>query len=417
MKRKNIIFILIIASVIIAFKIYYDNEPLEESEALNLKNYLGIEYNKLNNSEIKKLNAEINTINNIKPVRKNIDKYNLSIDKLNKDIKNMGINLPYSDFEDYLEDNKSKLNKKDYNELLDITDQIDTLQAKIDKINASLEMSKLNDYEYELNELNNIRGQLLIKNHLDPYEIKRQLDEKTANYSIIPIVNGNLLFSKNTNKENIFIYNNVWNEIKKVVPENYRNYLIKMQVFTDGADNTLAYMITDDLKPAKWIISVDLIDSLNYKGEFTKDFTDTLIHEFMHLITLNESQMQQKPSLFGETYTTDEGSLKKDSYLNLFYEKFWKNYLEYIDKIRRINLSDDDKLILTEDFYNEHKNDFVSEYAATNPEEDIAETFMYFVTENMPKTNTVRDQKIKFMYSFKELVEIRNYIRNNLKTY
>ena len=417
MKRKNIIFILIIASVIIAFKIYYDNEPLEESEALNLKNYLGIEYNKLNNSEIKKLNAEINTINNIKPVRKNIDKYNLSIDKLNKDIKNMGINLPYSDFEDYLEDNKSKLNKKDYNELLDITDQMDTLQAKIDKINASLEMSKLNDYEYELNELNNRRGQLLIKNHLDPYEIKRQLDEKTANYSIIPIENGNLLFSKNANKENLLIYNNIWNEIKKIVPENYRNYLIKMQVFTDGADNTLAYMITDDLNPAKWIISVDLIDSLNYKGEFTKDFTDTLIHEFMHLITLNESQMQQKPSLFGETYTTDEGSLKKDSYLNLFYEKFWKNYLEYIDKIRRINLSDDDKLILTEDFYNEHKNDFVSEYAATNPEEDIAETFMYFVTENMPKTNTVRDQKIKFMYSFKELVEIRNYIRNNLKTY
>ena len=60
----------------------------------------------------------------------------------------------------------------------------------------------------------------------------------------------------------------------------------------------------------------------------------------------------------------------------------------------------------------------MTEYAATNPSEDFAESFMVFVLKEKPAKSTAdfihKDQKILFFYDFPELVEIRDFIRNNL---
>ena len=56
----------------------------------------------------------------------------------------------------------------------------------------------------------------------------------------------------------------------------------------------------------------------------------------------------------------------------------------------------------------------MTEYAATNPSEDFAESFMVFVLKEKPTKSTIADQKILFFYDFPELVEMRDFIRSNL---
>lgn len=136
----------------------------------------------------------------------------------------------------------------------------------------------------------------------------------------------------------------------------------------------------------------------------------------MHLISLNNTQIEDDLNQYAETYTIDEGSLKKDSYLNVFYNKFWKNHRNYLDKTQRDYLSEEEKQELIYDFYLEHENEFVSDYAATNPVEDLAETFMYFVIEDKPKDNSIKSEKIKFLYNYEELVNLRNFIIEKDKT-
>ena len=56
----------------------------------------------------------------------------------------------------------------------------------------------------------------------------------------------------------------------------------------------------------------------------------------------------------------------------------------------------------------------MTDYAATNPDEDFAESYMLFVLKEKPTKSTVADQKILFFYDFPELVEMRDVIRSNL---
>jgi hypothetical protein len=69
-----------------------------------------------------------------------------------------------------------------------------------------------------------------------------------------------------------------------------------------------------------------------------------------------------------------------------------------------------------EDVYTWYEEDFLTDYAASNPWEDIAESFAFFVTK--PKIHGVpweAGEKIDFFYAYKELVELRAYIRSSLE--
>ncbi len=81
--------------------------------------------------------------------------------------------------------------------------------------------------------------------------------------------------------------------------------------------------------------------------------------------------------------------------MNQFYQKFWKG-------ISNPSFS---------------ANTYVTEYATTNPEEDIAESFAFFILESNHTTDTVRNQKVQFFNGFSELVTMRNEMRNVLAKY
>jgi len=56
----------------------------------------------------------------------------------------------------------------------------------------------------------------------------------------------------------------------------------------------------------------------------------------------------------------------------------------------------------------------MTQYASTNPAEDIAEVFTHFVIFDKPTNNTIADQKIQLLYKYPELIELRNTIRQSL---
>ena len=159
-------------------------------------------------------------------------------------------------------------------------------------------------------------------------------------------------------------------------------------------------------------MAIDIEDSINMEdNSFKEDFYFTIVHELAHVITLNDTQAiyNSEPS-FGK-YFEEDISFNEDSYLNEFYNRFWTYS---IDESRIIqNLDNED---IRYKFFLRHENSFVTDYAATSPSEDIAESFAYFVINEKPMGNEIWEQKIRFFYEFEELVEIKNNIRKRLSS-
>jgi Uncharacterized protein conserved in bacteria len=194
----------------------------------------------------------------------------------------------------------------------------------------------------------------------------------------------------------------------------------------------------------------------------------TLIHENAHIMSLSASQSdndligdeeycddtecddnkfrrifaQREAACAPNYYDYWSGCLKEDSYLNLFFQKFWADiYREYY--------YGGNQVMSTYDFHQKYYDQFVSNYAATDPVEDFAETFTTFVLwndeeidnykkwcakdmgdgwnlineqglsywkncEKIYRDNSIWEEKIRFFYDFPELVEMRDFIRSNL---
>lgn len=191
-------------------------------------------------------------------------------------------------------------------------------------------------------------------------------------------------------------YRALWEEMKTILPRDAWEDFTRFIVFTDGPDETLAYVQQADDEGAKWEIAVDPADA----GD-GQTFTETVIHEYSHYLTLNAGQAEYTTQQTASTYNEAGMVCREGSYLDDFYQKFWTGYL-------------DDRLSDPESygFYLRHEDDFVTSYAATNPSEDIAESFTYFVLQDEPRPgDAVWEQKLNFFFDYPEMVSIRSDIR------
>ena len=94
---------------------------------------------------------------------------------------------------------------------------------------------------------------------------------------------------------------------------------------------------------------------------------------------------------------------RSGSYLDDFYHTFWTDYLH--DRLANPD---------SYGFYLRHQADFVTDYATTDPSEDIAESFTYFVLWDAPEGDAVWEEKLNFFYRYPELVEFRTQARARL---
>lgn len=211
----------------------------------------------------------------------------------------------------------------------------------------------------------------------------------------------------------------IWIYFANLIPQEYRISLTTYVIFTDGEEEAIAGVEQETNDPTKWLLTVDIMDS-----EDPTELTYTLIHEFGHLLTLNSSQVIPDTELFYHpdsesleatavalcpNYFPGEGCSQADSFLNLFYNRFW---VDIYDEWAKIETVEDDDLYyaLLDEFYSQYQDQFVTDYAATNPEEDIAESWTYFVLKPKPDGDTIAEEKVLFFYEWPELVELREKI-------
>ncbi|MDP3208256.1 MAG: hypothetical protein Q8M65_03830, partial [Rhodoglobus sp.] len=93
------------------------------------------------------------------------------------------------------------------------------------------------------------------------------------------------------------------------------------------------------------------------------------------------------------------------SLLAAFLDEFW---FDYGDSAPSADNSDAD---VAWEFYLEHEEDFVSDYAATNVVEDVAECFMTWVIEDAPSGASTVGAKLAFFENYPAFVAARDRIR------
>jgi hypothetical protein len=206
------------------------------------------------------------------------------------------------------------------------------------------------------------------------------------------------------------LHNRIWKTVTDIIPLDQRRDIDTYTLFTDGEDETTG-SVGSGATDNTWYIELDILDSENIATLST-----TLVHEFGHLITLGSSQIKY----YADTcnfYMASDGCSNEDSYVNKFYDQFWT---DRADEWTELAKPDEDGVV-DEDgaysFYENHPDEFVSDYAATHPEEDIAESWTYFIYSDTPKGDTVADQKVRFFYMFPDLVEMRRNMQIGLCKY
>ncbi|GAB5524225.1 MAG: hypothetical protein Roseis2KO_20970 [Roseivirga sp.] len=211
-----------------------------------------------------------------------------------------------------------------------------------------------------------------------------------------------------------------WLQVKSLLPNDLlEEYVTSLRLYTDGPQEDLGGLNQLDESNKYWQLDLDTADINfhNLDSGFVLDYTHTLIHEFGHLLTLNATQVEPTEDMRQDDakgYLTSEGYARKSSYLGKYVDRFWPmDFLMRWDKIDQIKNESRraDKLYT---FYLENSERFVTDYAAENPEEDIAESWAFFVLSDKPVTNELKARKVLFFYQFEELVKMRNSIRSKI---
>lgn len=226
-------------------------------------------------------------------------------------------------------------------------------------------------------------------------------------------------------QEDTELHQQLWDYYAALIPAEQRGMIAEYAITTDGTGGTLASVAQTTYDPNLWTLNIDIADTANYY-----ELTSTLVHEFAHLLTLGPDQVVPSLAVLNNpednniylqelsacpNYFPGEGCANTDSYIDDFYSQFWEELREEWDPIN-LEEDEDTRTELLDEFYSQYEDRFVTSYAATNPEEDIAESFAFFVFSPEPAGDTILEEKILFFYNYPELVELRAAILNNMCT-
>jgi hypothetical protein len=219
------------------------------------------------------------------------------------------------------------------------------------------------------------------------------------------------------------IQESAWKLFTALIPKDQRALVGQYQVMTDGPGGVLSAVEQTSQDPRSWVLEIDIADVPD-----TKSLAFTLLHEFGHLLTLGPSQVPPDLQIFNDphsrrtreralaacnSYFPGDGCSLPESYLNVFFSRFWRDlYDEWkaIDGVR----DDIHRDVELHTFYRKYHDRFVDSYAVTNPSEDIAESWAFYILNPQPEGDSVMEQKLKFFHEYPELVKLRSRILTSL---
>ena len=247
-------------------------------------------------------------------------------------------------------------------------------------------------------------------------EIPNDVDEFKGKVATYSISGNNISLTKDWGSSSNFYANAdnqlaLWNFFAQLIPSDIRPQIVKLELFADKDDDTGAYVSPIDANDlSRWEMGFNMAYVWTNTLEFNNnEVAYNSIHEYAHVMTLNDVQVQVGGSEDNCAYFfPGEGCSNETSYINLFFNNYWTDIYDESQSFEE----DDDEAFFA--FHDKYADRFVTEYASTNPGEDIAESFARFVLLEAPTGNQIKDDKLRFFYNFQELVEIRERIRANI---
>lgn len=199
--------------------------------------------------------------------------------------------------------------------------------------------------------------------------------------------------------------------------------------FTDGLGYKKGYALPEDVlnNNQKFTFAIDLDDAFDNDNNYRnyKETLETIIGNYAYILALNESQviLTETPSP-DMIYLFDNGVYQENSYLRLFKDRFYKSVKKVVTTTI-IKNTDDNKVSsseVTADIADEEVPKAITtqvvttkvDYTGEEIMNDFATNFVTFVIENKSSVEAQGNAKVLFFYEFEELVNIRQYIRNNL---
>lgn len=191
--------------------------------------------------------------------------------------------------------------------------------------------------------------------------------------------------------------------------------LLVFGTFENSNESTLAYVKKLGKKKQTWLLGVNANAARPESDVWKREMAIILVHEYGHLVTFDDAQFNkrmsaQKCSKAKGVHVQRHGCAIATSYIAEFTKEFWTS-----GEIKAAFEAEEKGKI--KDIYNKHKADYVTWYAATNPLEDIAESFTDFILTNKPAGLTEKEKKILFFYQYPELVQMRETVRANIAVY
>lgn len=168
------------------------------------------------------------------------------------------------------------------------------------------------------------------------------------------------------------------------------NYVHEWRVFNDkGTD--LGAFVESIANTDKWVVGVNRANFDDGDDESVEAFVELLTHEFAHIL------LDENPEFRTE-----------------FKADFWtKADVAHANRIKSIDF--DDRTEELEEYYIDNERRFVSDYATSNVDEDLAETFVEFVFNETPSDRLVRNQKVLSFYQESWALTARQGILARLK--
>lgn len=190
-----------------------------------------------------------------------------------------------------------------------------------------------------------------------------------------------------------------------LVPDAYDDYFVDLLVFDGRGKEFDGFVETvPPYREDTWRIALN--EDLFELPPTDSLFDELFVHEFAHVASYERVVGIPEPYQTDcHDYFSDFGCPPENSYLKAFMNTFWSN--QDLDALA----DSEGKSIWTR---RELKNQFVTEYASTDPAEDFAESFTFFILEPAPTGSLEKDEKVNFFYQFEELKKLRQEIQSKL---
>lgn len=191
----------------------------------------------------------------------------------------------------------------------------------------------------------------------------------------------------------------------EIVPDKYDSHFVDLIVYKEKGNNFDGFVETvEPFQDDTWRLGIN--ESV-FEFAPSSDFMDELfVHEFAHIISYEADSKKLDFKADCHEFFSDFGCPSSNSHLIKFMDTFWtENTLDDLVE------TDDPESLWSDD---ELLSNFVTDYAATNPAEDFAESFSFFVLENKQDGEKILEEKINYFYQFPSMVSLRSEIKSNI---